>query len=233
MGTPALEPSYVLHSRRYGDSSLLLDLLTRDGGRVACIARGALRARHPDTRLQPFQRVLAGLRGRGEVLTLVRAEPAGAPCPLHGRDLYCGLYLNELIIRLTPRQDPHAALFDDYAQAIAELAGDRGTEAVLRRFEVRLLGHLGLGLSLGVDDRGRPVNADSRYTYRVAEGPAVATGSETDAVAGATLLALRSGRFDNDSILREARLLMRRVIDHHLDGRPLRSRELFRRPSTG
>ena len=107
-----LQPAYVLHTRRYGDSSLIADLLTRDQGRLACVSKGALRARRPDTRLQSFQPLLVELRGRGEVLTLARAESGSAPLRIEGRKLYCGFYLNELILKLTARQDPSQALFD-------------------------------------------------------------------------------------------------------------------------
>ena len=223
-----LQPAYVLHTRRYGDSSLIVDLLTRAQGRVTCIAKGALRARRTDVRLEPFQPLLTAFRGRGEVATLVRAEPSAAPLALRGRDLYCGLYLNELLTRLTARQDPAAELFDDYALAIAGLAAGAPNEPVLRRFEVRLLAHLGLGLLLEVDDRGQPIVASSRYTYHMETGPTAALATDPDAVSGQTLLALRSGEFDSDESIRQARQLMRRILHHHLDGRALRSRELFR-----
>jgi len=223
-----LQPAYVLHTRRYGDSSLIADLLTRDQGRLACMSKGALRARRPDTRLQPFQPLLVELRGRGEVLTLTRAESGSGPLRLDGRRLYCGLYLNELILKLTARQDPCPELFDDYAQAIQGLAGEGSAEPILRRFEVRLLMRLGLGLVLDTDRAGQPIMAGQRYTYDIGSGPGPVAGEPVDSLSGKTLLALQAGEFDDDITLRQARQLMRRIIDYHLDGRPLRSRELFR-----
>lgn len=223
-----LQAAYVLHTRRYGDSSLIADLFTREQGRVACIAKGALRARRPSIRIQSFQPLLVELRGRGEVLTLVHAEPEAATLHIRGRYIYCGLYLNELLLKLTARQDTCPALFDDYALAIEGLSMAMSVEPVLRRFEVRLLYHLGLGLALEVDSNGQPIVPDSSYNYTVDSGASLVSGDQPDALSGKTLLSLQSGIFDDEACLREARWLMRRILDRHLDGRPLRSRELFR-----
>jgi len=223
-----LQPAYVLHTRRYGDSSLIADLMTRDQGRLACVSKGALRSRQPDTRLHPFQPLLVELRGRGEVLTLTRAEAGSAPLTLDGRKLYCGLYLNELILKLTARQDPCPPLFDDYAVAIRGLAEDVSAEPALRRFEVRLLMHLGLGMALETDGTGQPIKIGQHYTYEVGSGPCPVAGEPAGSFSGKTLRALRAGEFHDDNTLQQARQLMRRIIDYHLDGRPLRSRELFR-----
>ncbi|MCB1797556.1 MAG: DNA repair protein RecO [Gammaproteobacteria bacterium] len=228
MDPHSLQAAYVLHTRRYGDSSLLVDLLTREHGRVACVAKGVLRAKATTVRIQTFAHLLVELRGRGEVLSLLRAEAAGQPVQLLGRALYCGLYINELLLKLTARQDASADLFDGYATAIAGLAGASASEPVLRRFEVSLLQHLGLGLELESDAEGRPIDAAGSYNYDIDSGPRRVSGDGPTVVTGETLLALRNGEFTNDRVAREARLLMRRVINHHLDGRPLRSRELFR-----
>lgn len=192
------------------------------------MAKGALRARRPDSRIQSFQPLLVELRGSGEVLTLTRAEPGSAPLRLAGRKLYCGLYLNELILKLTPRQDPCPELLDDYGQALQGLAGNGSAEPILRRFEVRLLMHLGLGLVLQTDKVGQPIVPGRRYTYDVGSGPGPVTGEPAGSLSGRTLLALHAGEFDDPDTLQQARQLMRRIIDYHLDGRPLRSRELFR-----
>ncbi|MCB1774257.1 MAG: DNA repair protein RecO [Gammaproteobacteria bacterium] len=226
-GAEPLVGAYVLHARRYRDSSLLLELLTRECGRVAAIARGALRARRPDTFFQPFQALLVGLRGRGDVLSVTAAEPAGAPVALRGRRLYCGLYLNELVQYMTARHDPVAALFDDYVEALERLPAADDVEPVLRRFEVGLLGHLGIGLELTRDAAGDPIDPAQRYGYDVSAGAVPATTGMPDTISGSTLLALHENRLADDGDRREARLLLRRVLNHHLDGRPLKSRELF------
>lgn len=228
LNSRSLQAAYVLHTRRYGDSSLIVDLLTRDQGRVACIAKGVLRARRPDTRIQSFQRLLIELRGRGEVLSLVRAESAAPPLQLRGRNLYCGLYVNELVLKLTARQDACPELFDDYALAIEGLGGPGQAEPTLRRFEVRLLRHMGLGLSLELDAQGQSIEPDRRYTYDLETGPVLVTAESNNAVGGGTLRALQTGVFEDEATLQEARHLMRRILNHYLDGRPLHSRELFR-----
>ncbi len=217
--------AYVLHTRRYGDSSLIADLYSREQGRLAAVAKGALKAK--GERVQPFQAYAIAVSGRGEVLTLTGVEASDSPLTLQGRKLFCGLYLNELLLKLTARQDPCDGLFDDYAAALGSLHKDAAIEPTLRRFEVRLLRHLGLGLILDRDVNGQSIVSDRRYTYDIHHGAApVSTGD--NAVSGATLLALRDDLVFDDSGLRESRQLMRRVLHHHLDGRPLRSRELFR-----
>ncbi len=224
--------AYVLHTRRYGDSSLLLELFTRERGRAACIAKGVLRARSRGSeRPQPFQSLSVDLRGRGEVQTLASSEPSGHSALLSGKILYCGLYLNELVLKLTAREDPLPALFDDYARAINALGQCLAPEPVLRWFEVRLLNHLGHGLILDRDAQDRPIDPLKRYTYLIGAGAQVAMG-ESQSVGGQTLLDLAardfSGTMMDDTALREARQLMRAILNHYLDGRPLRSRELFR-----
>lgn len=228
MRSSALQSAYVLHSRRFGDSSLIVDLLIREQGWVACVAKGALAKARAGVVLQAFRPLLVQTRGRGDLLTLTRAEPSGEGCQLVGRELFCGLYLNELLLRLCAREDPHPLLFDDYTVGLQALASTESEELVLRRFEVRLLSHLGLGLALEQDNAGRPIDANESYTYQIDSGPSPALGSERDRVSGSTLLALRCGQFPDRHSLREARGLMRRVLDHHLGGRPLCSRELFR-----
>lgn len=228
MDTQTLGAAYVLHTRRFGDSSLVVELLTRMQGRVACMAKGVLRTRRGEVRMQPFHPLLIGLRGRGEVLTLTHSEAGGAPLRLAGRTLYCGLYLNELLLRLTARHDPCPEVFDDYEVALGDLAHERPAEPTLRRFEVHLLDHLGFGLALEVDELGRPIHAASSYNYDADAGARPCAADDDAAVRGSTLLALRTGEFGDAASLREARELMRRILQHHLGGRPLRSRELFR-----
>jgi DNA repair protein RecO (recombination protein O) len=220
--------AFVLHARRYRESSLLLDLLTRDGGRVACVARGALQAKRDPVRLQPFQSLRVNLRGRGEVRTLAGAENSAPPIDLRGRRLYCGLYVNELVLYLTAREDPLPILFDAYATTLATLA-DRGAavEPALRRFEVGLLQQIGTGPVFDRDSDGRPIDPGGYYLYDLESGPVPATETAPDSVRGVALLALHAADFGDAGVLDDARRLMRRIVHHHLEGRPLKSRELF------
>jgi len=233
-GGAPLQPAYILHRRNYGNSSLLLECFTPAGGRFPAIARGAsARFSKGASMPQPFQPFWLKLAGRGEVRTLAACEAAAGPAPLQGERLYCAFYLNELLLRLLPRDDPHALLFDRYAQTLTELS-DGVAADLLRRFEVALLQALGYGAPLHLEaSGGRPVMAEARYHYHLEEGPIRNEPPAGAEVSGATLLALAGERPFDDLCRREARALMRRLIDHYLGGRPLKSRELFRQPGRG
>lgn len=230
MRTTELAPVFVLHRRRYGDTSLLLELFAREQGRVAAVARGAAQGRSRRAGLlQSFVPLLATWSGRGEVATLGRVEGTGAVVLLRGTALYCGLYLNELLLRLLPRQDGHPELFDRYAALLPRLAAASDVEPLLRRFELELLTELGFAPMLTCEaDGSTPIRGERWYRYRDASGAAPANADEPEAVRGQTLLDLAAGEFDNTGTRGEARELMRRLIAHQLDGRPLKSRELFR-----
>ena len=228
MGAGDLLLAFVLHTRRYRDSSLIVELFTREQGRVPCVAKGVLRRRGGSGPPQPFASLLVGVQGRGEMRTLVSAEPSGPAVDLAGRRLFCGLYLNELLTYLTVRHDPCADLFDDYVSTLRALEESVEEEPVLRRFELGMLRHLGHAPILDEDTRGQPISAESRYTYDLERGPALTDANNPESVRGLTLQALARGEFGDTETLREARRFMRRIINHRLEGRPLRSRELFR-----
>ncbi len=222
-----LNPVYVLHRRAYGDSSLLVDLFSHPHGRLTVVARGGHKGRRAGI-LQPFVPLLASWRGRGQLPTLNTVEAVSAGSPLTGRRLICGLYLNELLVRLLREQDPHPQLFALYSQAIVDLSsGDE--EAVLRGFELDLLQEIGFGLQLAHEaGGGEPVVAQRHYHYRLEEGPVPADADDLLQVSGQTLLSLaQRAPLDGES-RREARALLRYALAAHLGGRPLKSRELFR-----
>lgn len=229
MGGASLKPAFVLHRRRYRDSSLLLELFSQPQGRVAAIAKGALGGRHARAGLlQPFVPVLADWRGRGEIQTLTQVEQAGQPIALQGRALYCGFYLNELLVRLCHRNDPQITLFARYGQSLAELAAGQDMDTVLRRFELTLLNALGLAPDLTMTaDHEHPVEAGLRYRVDPAGGPWPAGSEDKQSVSGQTLLGLAAGAELSDTGRQEARRLLRGILAHHLGERPLKSRELF------
>lgn len=227
-----LQPAYVLHTRRFRESSLIVELITRDHGRMGVLARGALGGRGGRRALlQAFVPLLLDWRGRGELPVLADCEAADRPRTLVGRALYCGLYVNELVLVLCERADPHSELFPAYVHCIDQLAGagddNRRLEPALRRFEMRLLDELGMGLQLETDAEGQAIDPLRRYHYRFDAGPAPVGEGADDSCHGETLLALARGEFTSDRQRREARQLLRRVIDRHLGGRRLRTRELF------
>ncbi|WP_058554589.1 DNA repair protein RecO [Thiohalocapsa sp. ML1] len=227
-----LQPGYVLHRRDYGDTSLLLDVYAAAAGRIALVAKGARRARRGGSSqaalLQPYQPLLLAWTGRGEVGTLTRAEPAGRPLPLAGDALYCGFYVNELLLRLVARHDADEIIFAAYQRALTELAGGGEADTPLRRFELTLLGQLGYRPPLDRDaDTGRPIAADVRYVVEPERGPILDGMDHPDALSGATLLALEAGTRLPPGAAREARRLLRRLLAPHLGERPLQSRALF------
>jgi DNA repair protein RecO (recombination protein O) len=224
-----LQPAFLLHRRPYSNNSLLLECFVAGAGRFPAIARG-VSARKGQGRalLQPFTPLLIRWSGRGEVRSLNQYEASGRSYPLQGRALYCGFYLNELLMRLLQRSDPHERLFALYADTLAQLAVGDSLEPLLRRFELSLLQELGYGMILDRDiETDTPIQPERHYHYRLEQGPAPADDGDKSVVTGATLLALGSGAPLSPTGIREARLLLRRVLARYLGDKPLKSRELF------
>jgi len=236
------QPAYLLHSRPYRNTSLIIDVFSHDHGRVGLVVRGARTARSRWTAvLLPFQQLLLSWQGRGELKTLLAAEVAGPSCWLQGNALIGGLYGNELLLRLLQRDDPHPELLLSYQQLLHELGRhyrrDNSAsllEQVLRRFEKQLLQALGYGLLLDREARsGEPVQAEQRYYYYCDEGPVLCASATTAGftVSGATLLALAHEHDLDAAARREAKQLMRQALRQHLGDRPLHSRRLYRGPA--
>jgi len=216
------EPAYVLSVRPYRETSALVEAFAQHSGRTGLVARGvqSSRARLRGL-LQPFQPLLLSWSERGELGTLTGAEAGGAAGALRGEAVFSGWYLNELMLRLLPRRDPHPQLFGHYVEALGALGG-AGAAAALRLFEKRLLGELGYGLQLP-----EPVERDRWYAWdpegglRIAEpGPANYHGESLHALAAET--------FDTPESLRDARRLMRAALRPHLGDRALRTPEMLR-----
>lgn len=228
------QPAYVLHSYPFRETSLIVEVFTRDFGRMALLARGARRPRAAIRGLlMAFQPLEIGWAGKGEVLTLMKAEWVGGQPLLAGEALFCGYYLNELLMHLLPREDAHEALFAHYAEMLRRLAADpegREREADLRRFEKALLQELGYGLTLDRDSDGRAIEADASYAYRMEQGP-VRLDHEAGAdqvVAGKTLLDLGAGDFSDPRSRVEAKALMRTLMAYYLAGKELETRKIFK-----
>ena len=235
-GSPGLLRALVLHRRDYSNTSLLVELFAEGHGRFPAIAKGARRGRYPMSAiLQPFQPLWIGAVGRGEVLTLTRTEAAGRPFVLVGPALPCGFYLNEVLMRLLGRHDPQDSVFAYYHAALTQLADGQHLESALRRFELRLLEALGYAPTLDlVMDGGGSVEPDRHYLVEPGRGTRPAPADAQDErVSGTTLLALARGDLLGAAQLREARGLLRRLLQPHLGPKPLKSRELFRRLSGG
>ena len=227
----ANEPAFLLHRRPYTESSVLIDLFSRHHGRMVLIAKGArkLKSRWRGS-LLPFQSLIAAWSGRGEVKTVTGIEGEGPSCGLRGKALYCGYYMNELVLRLLHRFDPHEDVFDNYANALARLSTEEDQERVLRIFEKQLLRDLGYGMHLVRDaDRGNPIDPGERYRYRPDAGPLKYSDTDHNGVSvhGATLLALEEEVEFDERTRRESKRLIRSVLDYHLDGQTLRTRIVY------
>ena len=228
------EPAFVLHAYPYKETSLIVEAFAREQGRVGMVAKGAKRPRS-ELRglLQAFQPLTLSWAGSAELKTLVKAEwRGGVPLPA-GAALLAAFYLNELLLKLLPREDALPALWDDYQEALVALAAGEGAGAqavVLRRFEVRLLAALGYALPLTTEaGTGAAVDPAARYHYAFDAGPrrhAGETRPPGPLVRGATLLALAEQKYPDPATAAEARQLMREVLDHHLESRRIESRRI-------
>jgi DNA repair protein RecO (recombination protein O) len=231
-----LVPGYVLHLRPYRESSALLEVFTESQGRVGLVARGV---RSPKSRqrgeLQPFRPLKLSWSARGELGTLTGVEAEGAAPALRGAALYSGFYLNELLVRLLARQDPHPALFASYEASLQRLAVEAQVEAVLRVFEKRLLEEIGYGLLLDCEaQHGEPLKPQRYYDYHLESGPLAVADREAPGFIfqGASLLALAREELTAAEVLHDAKRLMRAALNLYLGGKPLKSRELFKRTKT-
>lgn len=226
------QAAYILHTRRFTERSLTASVFTQSAGRMTVWVPGP-QVSQSHGLLQPFTPLFVNWRGRSSLPTLSLIEGTTAPHALIGRICYCGFYLNELIQRLTAPADPQPVLFAHYTQGLAALQHSDGTNAqlepILRHFEYHLLAALGTGLLLSHDCQGQPIVPDAWYDYHPLQGPEPAPTPTTRAFRGETLLALATHL--QPAHYREARRLMRQVLDYHLGGKPLRSRELFQTPA--
>ena len=224
------QPAFVLHTYAWRETSLIVEALSRDFGRMALVARGAKR---PTSQfrgiLMPFSPLALCWSGRSELKTLVRAEWQGGLTPLRGDGLLAAFYLNELLVRLLPRADPHPSLFASYIQTLAALAQrDSGREGVLRCFELDLLRDLGVAPSFQCCGDGKPVEPGRWYHIDLQAGLQLRSeGSDPDCVRGTTAIALARRDLSDPSDLAAARPILRRLIGYHLEGRPLNARRVL------
>jgi DNA repair protein RecO (recombination protein O) len=228
------QPAFVMHTYPYRETSLIVEAFTASFGRVAMVARGAKRPRS-ELRglLNAFQPLALSWAGAAELKTLIRAEwRGGMPLP-GGSALLCGFYLNELVLKLLAREDPHPALWAQYEAALLALtvhahAGDQA--AILRRFELKLLAELGYAMPLTREqDTGAPIEPAERYHYAFDRGPqrhAAEPDARWPVVRGETLIALATERYPDAQTATEAKRLMRTVLDHYLEERRIFSRRV-------
>jgi DNA repair protein RecO (recombination protein O) len=229
-----LEPALVLHAYPYRESSLIAEVFSRHRGRVALVARGARRPKSPlRGTLQAFQPLYLSWFGKSELRTLSRAEWQGGLIRLEGTALLCGFYLNELLLKLLAREDPHEALFDRYLETLHILSSEKDYGAALRRFEKHLLKELGYALILKRDVKtGEPIEPQRHYAYIIERGPvgldSVATAPEGSIeVLGQTLLDIDREDYANSTTQAQSKALMRLLIGYYLGQKRLYTRRLL------
>jgi DNA repair protein RecO (recombination protein O) len=223
-----LAPAYVLHQYAYRDTSRIVEVFTAEHGRLTLFARGA---NGPKSKLKgvirPFQRLLVSWSGVSEACQLVTAESDGAITNLPAGRLMSGFYMNELLLKLTERRDPHPEIFLSYAACMQSLCDGDVEEPTLRRFEKRLLHELGYGLELLQTGDGLPVEQDKYYRFALQSAPQRCVAEAPGAIYGQSLADLQAERFSDSRSLRDAKRVLRAAIDACLDGRSLKSREVM------
>ncbi len=226
------EPAFVLHSYPFRETSLVLEVFSRQHGRVPLVARGARRPRSVlRGLLMGFQPLSLSWFGKHELRTLHSAEWQGGQPQLQGTALMCGFYLNELLLNLMARDDPHANLFDYYQQTLQRLAQEEDHAFTLRCFEKHMLQELGYALSLETEaGSAKPILPDRTYRYILERGVIAETGDSAQGmpVAGQTLLDMAADDYRDANSARQSKQLMRMLLDHHLAGKTLHTRELMR-----
>lgn len=222
------QPGFILRQKKYRETSLIIDVLTRDFGRISLLARGVRIGKSKTAAaLQPFIPLTLSYRGDGELKILTDVNGAQFPLELKGLALYCGFYINELIIYFLHQYDPHPELFLDYNSCLDQLTGATGQQIqiALRLFELSLIEKIGYGLQLEYDfQSGLPLDPEKNYAFDVEQG---AYEDSNGYLKGITLQALSVKSLPNQQILAEAKHLMRDVIDFYLQGRPLKSRQVI------
>lgn len=224
------QPAYILHHRPFRDTSQILDVLTRDHGKVAVVARGS---RGSKSRLAGILRPFLPLRvswvAKSDLGTLTGAEVAGVPAGLRGDALLSAYYVNELMLHFLHRHDPQPEIYELYAEVIPLLCSATNMAACLRSFELELLGLLGYAVSLDHEaGTQNDIQPERNYEYRVEQGPVPVDRSEGPLVFdGSSLLAIGAGQFGDADVLRAANRLLRDVITHHLGGKELKSRKVL------
>jgi DNA repair protein RecO (recombination protein O) len=226
-----LAPGYLLHQLPYQDTGRILEVFTRDHGRLSLFARGVRGlSTGPRPRaslaavLQPFQLLLLSFGGRGEAATLTAAEVPAYEPPVPGGSLMGAFYLSELVLKLTTRHDPSPEIFEAYRDALGALRAGP-LEPALRIFEKRLLAALGYGLDLTSEaGSGAPVAAHAHYHFRPGHGLVAVAPDTAGAVSGASLLALDREELGGSGVLEDARRVLRTALAECLEGRPLKTR---------
>ena len=227
------QPAFVLHAYPYRETSLVVETFTRSFGRVPLVAKGAKRPRSAlRGLLRAFQPLLLTWGGKSELRTLHKAEWQGGQMALQGTALICGFYLNELLVRLLHRHDPHEQLFAYYQETLEALSSEKDYIPILRRFEQRMLRELGYALTLDHDvASGKPIDPNEDYCYEIERGPIAWDESNPGhglRLSGKTLLDMEKGDYSNAATRQQSKSLMRYILNYYLNDQPLHTRQLLK-----
>ena len=224
------QPAFILHHRPFRDSSQILDIVTRDHGKIALVARGS---RGSKSRLagvlRPFSPLRVSCVARSDLGTLTGAEAAGAPLGLQGDAILSAFYVNELLLNFLHRHDPQPEIYALYSEVIRALGSTNNFARCLRSFELELLSLLGYAVNFQFESgTQQPLDPEQNYEYRVEQGPVAVQRSEGAMVyTGAVLTSIQAQEFDDSEVLRSAGRLLRAVVAHHLGGKELKSRKVL------
>lgn len=226
-----LTPCYILHQRAYRETSLILEIFSREYGRLALVAKGVKRKKNSNRNLMQInQKLNVSWSIRGEMGTLMTIETVGALSTFTGHKIISTFYLNELLMRLLHRHESYPDLFDAYDEALRLLGEQQHEQAILRNFEKNLLSSLGYGLILDHDViSGDAIQLQQDYYYQADHGPMIHAPSSSDCImiSGRTLIELNQGKLTTRRSLGEAKKLMRFTLKRQLGTKPLASRELY------
>jgi DNA repair protein RecO (recombination protein O) len=227
------QPVYVLHTYPFKETSLVVELFAHGFGRVATTAKGARRPRSAMRgMLQSFQPLIATWSGKLELKTLHSLEWGGGLLLLKGEALMCGFYMNELLLRLLPREDPHESLFEYYSATLKTLASSENLATTLRRFELKLLQELGYAIPMHHDVSGAAILEATNYSYVAEHGPTRINGAQSRnnngvQLLGKTMIDMLSDDYSNVQTQLQSKQLMRYLLAHYLGDKPLHTRQLL------
>ena len=224
-----LQPCYILKTQAYKETSVIHQVFSLDYGVVSIISKGSrLNTSKRGSLLQAHRALLISWSGKGELKTLTAVEERLPIAQLKGTALYCGFYVNELLLNFLHKHDAHAELFNGFATVIAQLSANTALEANLRQFEKLLLNEIGYGLLLEYEvDTQLAIQQAKSYRYQLNYGAIACEDNHPEAILGSTLINLQLNKLSDKNELQQAKRLMRKLIDAQLNGKVLKSRELF------
>jgi len=224
-----LQPAYILHTRPYRDTSMLVDFITPEFGRITAVARGVRSRKTPKRNLlNPFTRLLISYQGKSDLKLLTHFEAEGTHFSLVAKHLFSGFYLNELLVRLLPELDAHPHTFSLYEQSLQALTAQRDLEPLLRHFELHLLAELGYGIDFASDSQsGESIAMDLYYCLDTQSGFYLANSESNFQFPGRHIHAIAQREFSDAEVKHTAKRITRALLKPLLGNKPLTSRELF------